>query len=397
MFDRLALAVGRDALRRDPAGGIRAAPSSIDALAHLMGVAHDAAIHVAIAGAGTWQDDGAPADLRISLRSLDLISRFDPEEAALTAQGGTSVERLRREALEHGMWLPVDAPGRADRTIGSVLATATTGPLRHSVGAMRQHVASITVVGGDGRIHRLDAADASADPALQVAPHLGAFGGFGVIVDASLRLRELPQADVTWMAISDRDRLTGLARDLARRSIGAAAIEMFSPALAAEPDWVLGVRVIGTQETVAAAGRLLADTGSVEWHELPPEKRALLWSETSRAVTSAPVTIRLGVLPEGIDETIDLVVARLGEGLLSAGPATGSIRWSGTADHAVVGPLRTALATREIPLTLERGPWELRRRIGHVGAYREGARESVSGLREAFDPRHVIVAPLEAS
>ena len=50
------------------------------------------------------------------------------------------------------MWLAVDPPGRPERSLGSVIATATAGPLRHGFGPVRDHVLGCTVATGDGRL-----------------------------------------------------------------------------------------------------------------------------------------------------------------------------------------------------------------------------------------------------
>ena len=42
-----------------------------------------------------------------------------------------------------------------------------------------------------------------------------------------------------------------------------------------------------------------------------------------------PITLRLGVLADGIDEAIDLLSHDLDEGLISAGAGPGMIRWTG--------------------------------------------------------------------
>lgn len=292
------------------------------------------------------------------------------------------------------MWFPIDAPGRPDRTMGSVIATGTSGPLRHGLGPIRDHVVGLTIVGGDGHVSRFTGGNGSGDQGGDIRSQIGAFGAFGIIAVARMRLLELPRADITWVAISDRDRLTGMARELVARSVAASSIELFSPALAVEHEWLLAVRLAGSRDAVDAAAQLVTSTGTAGWSELAPERRAMVWGEAARAVTTAPTTIRLGVLAEGIDETIDLVVARLGEGLLSAGPASGTIRWSGDTDAMALEALRAELATREIPLTLERAPWSVRTAVGHLGAYHEGARAPIAGLRDTFDPRRVIVAPL---
>ena len=93
---------------------------------------------------------------------------------------------------------------------------------------------------------------------------------------------------------------------------------------------------------------------------------------------------------------LDAVTRDLDEGLISAGPAGGGLRWSGEIDAERLRTMRRMLAAREIPLTLERGPWELRREVGHFGAYREGVGALVSKLREVFDPGQQLSVALEA-
>lgn len=396
LTEHIASAIGRDAVRRDPGGRVFATPTSIDAVAHLFGLAYDAQWRVAVTGATTWQVDDTPADVVVSLRGLDDAPHVKTSEGVVTANAGVALEELRRSTLESGAWLALDPPGRADRTLGSVLATATAGPLRHGFGPVRDLVDDITIVTGDGRVMR------STDPTTRGAAgvdliklHVGGFGGFGVIVAGSLRLRALPRADVSWVAVGDRDRLTGAAWDIASHGIDAVALELLAPALAAEPDWTLAVRLIGEFDAVAAASRRLTDVASgVTWEELSAERRAMLWSSSARAITTVPVTLRLGGMPDGIDDTLDLVVGRLGEGLISAGPVSGAIRWSGHAGAQTVRALRTELASREIPLTLERAPWPVRRAVGRFGAYREGLSGKMHHLRDAFDPNHVLVTVL---
>jgi hypothetical protein len=52
-------------------------------------------------------------------------------------------------------------------------------------------------------------------------------------------------------------------------------------------------------------------------------------------------------------------------------------------------------AAREIPMTLERAPWPVRRALGHFGAYREGVGQIVGRLRDTFDPGQCLNVALE--
>lgn len=390
IVDRVTPIVGADGVRRGADGRLHLMPPTAEAVGGLLGLAHDIGWRVALEGGGTWATESPPADLVISLRALDDVVVRPGHPARLRAGAGTTLEAARREAMEHGLWLPLDAPGRPDRTLGSILATGTSGPLRHGMGPLRDLVTSLTVMRGDGRSAVLDPAEHGE----QLRLHLGGFGGFGAIIACEWRLAPLPRADLTWVALADRDRLTAAARLLANRDLGAAAIELFSPALATEAEWLLAVRLVGTREAVTAHALQIVDAAPLDWHELPPERHVMLWNGTARAIPTVPVTIRLGVLPEGLDEAIDLVLARLGEGLLSAAPCHGGLRWSGEATAEQVRGLRGELAAREIPLTLERAPAALVRAIGHFGSYREGGGGDVTRTRALHDPHRILAVPL---
>jgi hypothetical protein len=115
----------------------------------------------------------------------------------------------------------------------------------------------------------------------------------------------------------------------------------------------------------------------------------------ARGTLGGPITLRLGVLGDGIDETIDLLAHELDEGLVSAGAGQGMIRWTGDAAVDRIRALRRAAASREIPMTLERAPWPIRRAVGHFGAYREGVGRIVGRLRDTFDPGQCLSVALE--
>jgi len=382
---------GADAVRREPGGMARVTPTTSDAVAGILGVAHDEGWRVAIEGNGTWRAEDAPADVILSLRGLDEPGQIDPGAARVLVGAGVALERLRLQVLESAAWLPLDPPGRPDRSIGSVVVTATDGPLRSGFGGVADQLLAVSVATGDGRTLRIDR---GSDPDL-LSLHAGSFGALGIITSIELLLRALPQADETWVAVGPRDPLTAAGQELRLQEAPVAAAELFSPALATESEWLLAVRLLGDPDEVDAARQKLPEL-PVTWEQLAPVRRTNLWNGAARAVTTVPVSIRLGVLPESLDETIDLVVNRLGEGMLSAGATVGGLRWSGVADTESLRTLQGELALREIPLTIERAPWRVRRTLGHYGAYRERNAREVSRRRPEFDPAGILVSALDA-
>jgi glycolate oxidase FAD binding subunit len=396
IFTRLRALLGTTGVERDPQGVPRATPETSDALSLVCRLAHEEGWKIRVEGRGTWLAPDAPADLVVSTRGLEQVVSVSPADLVATVQAGTPLEVLRRRLADYGMWLALDPPGRPERSIGSVVATATAGPLRHGFGPVRDHVLGCSVATGDGRL-----VNAGGKVVKNVAGYdltklqVGGFGGFGIIAEVHLRLRALPRADVTLVARGSRDALTSAARDLMAASLLPAALELLSPALAAEPEWILAARFVGTEAAVQADVRLLGSQGDLNWQQLPADRTAAFWSVAARGSLGGPITLRLGVLGDGVDEAIDLLAHDLDEGLVSAGAGQGMIRWTGDATLDRLRSLRRAAASREIPMTLERAPWPLRRALGHFGAYREGVGKIVGRLRGTFDPGQCLNVALE--
>lgn len=399
ILDRLRALLGPTQVARDPGGLPRATPDSTETMATVCRLAHEEGWRVRVEGCGTWLQTDAPADLAVSTRALDQIVSVAPADLVATVQAGASMETLRRRLADQRMWLAVDPPGRPDRSLGSIVATATAGPLRNGSGPVRDHVLGCTAVTGDGRVVR-----AGGRVVKNVAGYdltklqVGGFGGFGIITELHLRLRAVPRADQTWTARGSRDRLTSVARDLTADGMTPAALELLSPAAAAEAEWILAARLLGPDEAVEADARRLAAAGGLAWEPVPADRSHAFWSMCARSALGGPVTFRLGVLTEGLDDTIDMIAHDLDEGIIAAGAAqAGMLRWTGEASPERLRHLRRTLAAREIPMTLERAPWPVRQAVGHFGAYREGVSPLVERLRETFDPGRRLQVALEAA
>ena len=378
-------------------GTPRAMPESTEDVAEVMQLAHAEGWKVRVEGQATWLGPDAPAQLALSTRALNRVVSVSPEDLVATAQAGAPLDVLRRHLGEAGMWLPVDPPGRPERSLGSVLATATAGPLRLGFGFIRDQVVGLTVVTGDGKIVSTGGRVVKNVAGYDLAKlEIGGFGGFGIITEVNLRLRAVPRADLTMVASGSRDDLSAAARDIRDAGIGCASLELVSPTLAAEPEWMLAARLTGTDGAVEADARRVSAVAPRDWTALASDRSSALWALIARGPVGPPVTLRLGVLPEGVDEMLDAVTRDLDEGLISAGPAGGGLRLAGDIDAERLRTMRRMLAAREIPLTLERAPWELRREVGHFGAYREGVGALVSKLREVFDPGEQLSVALEA-
>jgi FAD/FMN-containing dehydrogenase len=398
ILTRLRALLGAGGVERDAKGLPRAVPESDDALAMVCALATEEGWKLRVEGAGSWLPPDAPADLSLSTRALNRVQSVSPADLVATVDAGMPFDALQANLADSGMWLALDPPGRPERTIGSVVATGTTGPLRLGFGPVRDHVLGCTVVTGDGRL-----VSAGGRVVKNVAGydltklHVGGFGGFGIITTLHLRLRARPNADITVITRGDRDLLVAAGRAAREEQASTAALELLSPALAADSEWVLAARFIGTDGVVEPEREQLARITEVPWEAVPPDRAETFWHLGGRGALGGSVTVRLGALLDSLEETIDLLRDHLDEGLVSAGLGTGTLRWAGETTPERLIALRRIAAGREIPMTLERAPWPFRKAVGHFGVYREGVGRLVGRLRQAFDPKGVISVALEAA
>jgi glycolate oxidase FAD binding subunit len=377
-----------------PDGPPRVAPRSSEACGLILEMAALEGWKVRIEGAGSWcpRGYGAPADLVLSTTALTRVVAVHPADLVATVEAGISWDALRQALADHGMWLATDPPG-AGRTLGSAIATGTSGPLRGGFGSLRDHLLGLTIVTGDGRVLR---------PGGRVVKNVagfdltrlaaGSFGAFGVITTAHLRLRSVPRADLTLHASGERDDLLEVALRILEAGESPAALEVLSPAAAGRPAWTLALRLLGSEMAVAESRRSVSAACGRMLTELPPLEAIAFWRSLNAGAAEHPATLRLGALPVSLPETLDLLAHHLDDGWIAASVAAAAVRWSGTANAERIRSLRHAASQREFPVTVERAPWEVLETVGHFGAYREGVHRIVTSLRRVFDPKNVLTA-----
>jgi len=396
--ERLRALMGADAFVGTAAMGQPVvAPRDEAAIALLLETAAAHGWRIGLAGSGSWSPADCPADVVLSTRHLDTVVQLSPGDLVVVTQAGVRTRVLRAALAEAGMWAALDHPGH-DRTIGSVVATATAGPLRSGFGPVRDHVLGVTLVTGEGRIIRpggIVMKNVAGYDLTKLA--VGSFGAFGVVTSVTLRLLAVPRADLTLVASGRRDELLDSALRMTDAGLVPSALEILSPAAASQQQWQLAVRLTGRDSEVAAARDGARSAASVDLVELPPPEAAGIWDRLLETACSYPLTLRVGSLPTGLEPCLDRLEHDLGESWTSVSVPPGAVRWSGSAAADSVRRFRRWAAEQEMPVTLERAPWPILAGVGHFGAYREGAGRLVEALRRTFDPDGVLLTAAAAS
>ncbi|MGD8726317.1 MAG: FAD-binding oxidoreductase [Gemmatimonadales bacterium] len=376
-------------------GEVRVAPHTEEVLSALLAAATEAKWKVQIEGHGSWMPTDSPAEVVVSTSALNTPPVFSAADLVVTASAGMHWSELQRQLHVRGAWVALDPPG-GERTVGSIVSTATAGTLRGSYGGVRDHVLGVTLVSADGRLLKFGGVVVKNVAGFDLAKLVtGSFGAFGIVTSVTFRLRALPRADTTHLGKGSRDELFNAALDVLRTGTTPAALELLSPDVLGDAQWGLAVRLTGSAAEVEAARGALHGAVSIPLPELGRDEALALWRTVSSHVTERQTTVRLGALPSATDRMLDLTAHHLSADCTTVAVGVGSVRWSGTTALEDLRLLRHVAAQQEVPLTIERAPWQLRYSLGHFGAYREGIARLVRGLRETFDPAAILLAPLD--
>src|SRR5205823_14395303 len=154
-----------------------------------------------IRGAGTksgWGRDARGADMILDMRSLNRVLAHEHGDMTATIEAGATLRDVNTALAEHRQWLPLDPPFADRATIGGILATNDSGPLRHRYGTPRDLVIGVQLATTDGVL-----AKAGGQVVKNVAGYdlsklvCGSFGSLAAIVSATFKLAPRAAASKT--------------------------------------------------------------------------------------------------------------------------------------------------------------------------------------------------------
>ena len=241
----LAAIVGEEHVREDAATlaglsveevapAVVVAPASAEEVAAVLRFASSHDLTVVPAGGFIRQGiGGVPerVDVVLETRRLVALEHYDPGDLTLGAGAGMTLAALAEKLAANQQFLPVESPRAEVETLGGLLATAASSPLRHGYGGLRDYCIGVHFVTGDGRI-----AKGGGRVVKNVAGYdlmkllIGSFGTLGVIVSANFKVFPRPRQTATFAcdfvsaeeAVAFRDRLL-------RSALSPISLEIVSP------------------------------------------------------------------------------------------------------------------------------------------------------------------------
>ena len=148
-------------------------------------------------GGGTQMELGnVPAryDVALDLSRFNGVLDYQPADLTVTVEAGTTLHELQRHLASGGKTLPLEAPLSSNATIGGILSTGASGPMRAAYGLPRDWLIGISVVGGSGTETKSGGKVVKNVTGYDLGKlYTGSMGTLGIIVEATFKLNPLPQ------------------------------------------------------------------------------------------------------------------------------------------------------------------------------------------------------------
>jgi glycolate oxidase FAD binding subunit len=321
---------------------------------------------VRVVGGGTKLGWGRPVELpELSLAELDAIVEHNEGDLTAILQAGCPLARAQEVFAGAGQMLALDPPDEG-ATIGGVVATGDSGPLRHRYGGPRDLVLGVQVALPDGSLARAGSKVIKNVAGYDLAKLMtGAYGTLGVVTEVSVRLHPTPREQLTVVLRRGDPRTLGtLVRDLTHRPLEAERLDV---------RWEGDAGAVLVQlRGSSARERADALDGEVV------EDDAALWAG-QRAAQRGPVVLRVSTTQQGLD---DVLAAAHDHGAVCVARAAHGLAWLRL--EAADANLVTALRARLGACVLLDAPAELRREVDPWGPLT--AEPLMRRVKARFDP-----------
>ncbi len=171
----------------------------------------------------------------ISTRILSQILQYEPGDLTISVQAGMRFTELRAVLGQNGQMLALDPPFADEATVGGIVASNCSGPLRRGYGTLRDLVIGLTFATLEGKLVTSGGMVVKNVAGLDMGKlMIGSFGTLAAITSVNFRVHPLPQDSRTFL-FSSADLSSILAT---RNAIGASnlqplALDLLSPVAAA--------------------------------------------------------------------------------------------------------------------------------------------------------------------
>jgi glycolate oxidase FAD binding subunit len=366
-------------------------PESAEEAATVLRSAGGESLTVRFRGGGTkleWGNPVSQPDVVLSTKKLDRILEHNAADLTAVLEAGVPLATAQKVFAASGQMLALDPPlGESDgATIGGIVATGDSGPLRHRYGGPRDLLLGMTVALSDGSVAKSGGKVIKNVAGYDLAKLFsGSFGTLGLIVQVAVRLHPLPPRRISAVGFGeDPEAMQHAAIALAHSPFELESLDL------RWPEWsgkliarFAGVAArSGTEEAVELMSKAGLDANWEEGDEY-------LWDPDNSRSNEGTV-VRISALPSELARIVRIVMRLQGSLVTRAGLGIcwawlPPLRPDGVV--AAIDDLRFSLAP--FPCVVLDAPREVRERVDVWGVGDGPEVELMRRLKARFDPAGV--------
>jgi len=243
-----------------------ATPSSAQEIAELLRDTAGQSRAISIAGNHSKRLMGGPclpADVTISTARLSRILQYEPNDLTISVEAGVRWSELERTLARNRQRIALDPPFAAEATVGGVVASNSSGPLRKQFGTARDLVIGMQFATLEGKLVRTGGMVVKNVAGLDMGKLLiGSFGTLAVITSVNFRLHPLPEDTRTFvLSFADSDAALTRCSALRESMLRPHTMDLIGPVFAARfglRGYLLALQAGGSRRVLERYGRELA-------------------------------------------------------------------------------------------------------------------------------------------
>ncbi|MBV8896649.1 MAG: FAD-binding oxidoreductase [Acidobacteriaceae bacterium] len=192
-----------------------------------------------------------PAQTVVSTAGLRRVLRYERDDLTISVEAGTVFSELQAILAENGQMIALDPPFSADATVGGVLATNGSGPIRRGYGTARDLVIGMTFATLEGKLVKTGGMVVKNVAGLDMGKMMiGSFGTLAVMTSANFRVHSLPPETRTYLCqSSDSESAIQMRDGIVQGVLQPMAVDVITPPAATRlglNGYVLAVRAGGS-------------------------------------------------------------------------------------------------------------------------------------------------------
>ncbi len=224
-------------------------PENEEQISEILKVASRESVSVMPVGSGTKRSLGnipPSLDVLLSTQKLDRVLEHEARDLVATTQSGVTLEGFQNKLGENNQFLSVNPMHQAHgATIGGIIASNASGPLRLRYGTLRELLIGLRVVRADGTVFK-GGSKVVKNVAGYDLPKLyvGSLGTLGIITEATLRLYPVPERSETYLvSFTTLEKCAETVMELLKSELVMNSLELLNPLLVNEVTGRIGIEL----------------------------------------------------------------------------------------------------------------------------------------------------------